>query len=155
VRAVQQIAGETVRAGIACDARGHGLTVCRVDRTDAARIDLLAQRVRTELRESPRGIPRAAMLRALLLLGLETAESRGLAPPPLGHFSVRLEYIITAQELDRLERFRSARWSLTVRPPAERLQGAIVRLALELAESRESFAREVLSARLPRTKEQR
>ena len=149
-----RLPSETATAGIACDARGQAITVCCVDRPDAARIDLLAQRVRAELGASPSRIPRAAVLRALLLVGLETAEPGGLALPHLGYFAVRYQYVVTAKELDRLERFRSARWSLVVRPPPERLQGALVRRGLEHAEYREHFAREVLSSRLPRAKVQ-
>lgn len=135
---------------LAVDARAPVMTACRVSQAVAQRIDQLAQKVRAELGESPNTIPRALVLRALLLLGLELAEPRGLAVPPLGAFTVRYDYRITAAELDRVERFRSARWLVTLRPMPQQLQGALVQLALEHAEMRASFAHEVLSSRLPR-----
>jgi hypothetical protein len=135
---------------IAVDARAPVMTACRVDQAVARRIDLLAQKVRTELGESPNTIPRAVVLRALLILGLDLAEPRGLAVPALGKFSLRYDYRVSAADQERLDRFRSARWLVTLRPMPQQLQGALVQLALEHAEARASFAREVLSSRLPR-----
>ena len=49
---------------IAIDAHAQVMTACRVDQGVAQRIDRLAQKVRTELGESPTTIPRAVVLRA-------------------------------------------------------------------------------------------
>ncbi len=152
MRAVRRLASETTTAGIACDARGQGQTFCRLDRGEVARIDKLAAEVRMQLGASPHKVPRAAVLRALLLNGLDIAEARGIAPAPLQGFAVRVQYVLGAVELDRLARFRRARWSRSTEPPTEKLQGAIVRLALPSAETSESFAREVFAALLPRGK---
>lgn len=152
MRVARRFASETTTAGIACDARGQGQTFCRLDRGEVARIDLLAGRVRAQLGASPHKVPRAALLRALLLNGLDIAEARGLAPAPLHGLAVRVQYVLGAVELDRLARFRRARWSRSTEPPTEKLQGAIVRLALPGAETSESFAREVFAALLPRAK---
>jgi hypothetical protein len=150
VRAARQFANETTTAGIACDARGQGQTFCRLERGEVLRIDQLAGSVRAQLGETPHKVPRAAVLRALLLNGLDIAEARGIAPAPLHGLAVRVQYVLGAVELDRLARFRLARWSRSTAPPTEKLQGAIVRLALPGAETSESFAREVFAALLPR-----
>lgn len=151
MKARSRLAHAPPPAVIAVDARAPVMTACRVDQAVARRIDLLAQKVRAELGESPNTIPRAIVLRALLLLGLDLAEPRGLTVPPLGKFALRYDYRVSAAELDRVERFRSARWLVTLRPMPQQLQGALVQLGLEHAEMRASFAREVLSSRLPRT----
>jgi hypothetical protein len=152
VKAAGLLASETTTAGIACDARGQGQTFCRLDRGEVARIDKLAERVRAQLGASPHKISRAAVLRALLLNGLDIAEARGIAPAPFQGLAVRVQYVLGAVELDRLARFRRARWSRSTDPPTEKLQGAIVRLALPGAETSESFASEVFAALLPRAK---
>ncbi len=137
-------------AVLAVDARAPVMTACRVGQAVAQRVDRLAQKVRAELQESPTTIPRAVVLRALLLVGLDLAEPRGLAVPPLGKFTLRYDYRVSAADQDRLERFRASRWLVTRRPMPQQLQGALVQLGLEHAEMRASFARAVLSSRLPR-----
>jgi len=152
VKAARRLASETTTAGIACDARGQGQTVCQLERGEVARIYKLAAEVRAQLGASPHKVPRAAVLRALLVTGLDIAEARGIAPAPLQGLTVRVQYVLGPVELDRLARFRGARWSRSTEPPPEKLQGALVRLALPSAETSESFAREVFAALLPRRK---
>lgn len=134
---------------LTADARANGPTICQVDRAVAGRIDRLAKRLRAQLGVSVQLLPRAAMLRALLLRGLDTAEPQGLlipSTPP--RFATRYEFALTAIEIDRVERFRASRWSRSTHPPMERLLGALARRALPLAELDVGFAKEALASLL-------
>jgi hypothetical protein len=153
VKLAPLLAGEMVKERIACDVRGYALVVCQVESDAGGRVLQLWQRLREHLGESPRELPRAAVLRALLIRGFEAAEHRGV-PVPIRQprLIVRYECLITGLEFDRLVRFRRARWASGFRPPIERLLGALVRCALPLAELDARFAVDVLCSRLPRAK---
>lgn len=144
--------GETLRDGIARDACGYGRTVCQLESDSAGRIDRPVKRLRAQLGVSALHLPRAALLRALILRGLEGAEPQGLlisSNSRPSRFAARLELMLTEIEIDRVDRFRAARWSRSTQPAAERLLGALVRRALPLAELEPGFAQEALMSRLP------
>jgi hypothetical protein len=142
----------TLADGIARDARGYGRAICQVESEAAGRIDRLVKRMRSQLGVSASHLPRAAMLRALIVRGLEGAEPQGLLISSTfkhARFAARFELVLTEIEIDRVDRFRAARWSRSTQPPVERLLGALVRRALPLAELEPSFAQEALTSRLP------
>lgn len=145
------LAGATLKDGIARDAQGYERTICQVEREIAGRIDRLVKRLRAQLGVSVVHLPRAALLRALILRGLEGAEPQGLliSSSFKPRFAARFDLILTEIEIDRVDRFRAARWSRSTQPPVERLLGALVRRALPLAELEPSFAQEALTSRLP------
>jgi hypothetical protein len=140
-----------LKAGITRDARGYGRTICQVECDVAGRIDRLVKRLRAQLGVSALWLPRAALLRALILRGLDSTEPQGLLISSTfkPRFAARFELILNEIEIDRVDRFRAARWSRSTQPPAERLLGALVRRALPLAELEPSFAQEALTSRLP------
>ena len=144
------LAGERIVAGLLCDAFGRALAFCQVSREEAHRIDQLRTRVRAQLQASAHEIPRAAVLRALLLKGLAPVDPRGFELAPLHSSPVRFEYLLTAPDLELLERFHEQRWSLSRRPSLERVHGTIIGLALRRAEDKEGFAAEVAPRRAPR-----
>jgi hypothetical protein len=139
-----------MRAGLLCDAFGRALAFCQVSREEARRIEQLWRQVRAQLQASAYEIPRAAVLRALLLNGLAPVEQRGFELAPLHSSPVRFEYLLTAPDLDHLERFHEERWPLARRPSLERVHGTIIGLALRRAEGKEGFAAEVAPRRAPR-----
>jgi hypothetical protein len=129
-------------------------TICQVDRATSGRIDQLAKRLRAQLGVSAQRLPRAAMLRALIVRGLAGAEPEGiLIAPTQPRFITRYELLLRPIEIDRVDRFRAARWSRSTQPPVERLLGALVRRAIPLAELDASFAREALASLLVPAKE--
>jgi hypothetical protein len=144
------LAGERMRAGLLCDAFGRALAFCQVSREEARRIDQLWAQVRAQLQASAHEIPRAAVLRALLLKGLTPVDRQVFELAPLHSSPVRFEYLLTAPDLDHLERFHEQRWSLSRRPSLERIHGTIIGLALRRAEGKEDFAAEVAPRRAPR-----
>jgi hypothetical protein len=145
-----RLAGERMRAGLLCDAFGRALAFCQVSREEARRIEQLWRQVRAQLQASAYEIPRAAVLRALLLKGLAPVEQRGFELAPLHSSPVRFEYLLTALDLEHLERFHEERWPLARRPSLERVHGTIIGLSLRRAEDTEDFAAEVASRRATR-----
>jgi hypothetical protein len=137
------LAGERMVAGLLCDAFGRALAFCQVSREEARRIDQLWIEVRTQLQASAYEIPRAAVLRALLVKGLVPVDRRGFELAPLHSSPVRFEYLLTAPDLEHLERFHGQRGSLSRRPSLERVHGTIIGLALGRAEGTDGFAAEV------------
>ncbi len=144
------LAGERIVAGLLCDAFGRALAFCQVSRDEARRIDQLWVQVRAQLQASPHEISRAAVLRALLLKGIAPVELRGFELAPLHSSPVRFEYLLTALDLEQLERFHEERWPLARRPSLERVHGTIIGLSLRRAEEKEDFAAEVASRRATR-----
>ncbi len=137
------LASEKMVAGLLCDAFGRALAFCQVSCEEARRINQLWVQVRAQLQASAHEIPRAAVLRALLLKGLVPVDLRGFELAPLYSSPVRFEYLLTAPDLEQLEIFHKQRWSLSRRPSLERVHGTIIGLALRRAESMEGFAAEV------------
>lgn len=135
----------TLLGRLASEAEAMQIAICVLARGDVGRVDQLADRVRAQVEQSRARISRAAVLRALLLNGLELAEARGIAPVPIHGDALRLSYALDPIDLDRVERFRLAHWSTSTQPSLERLHGALVRLALPISETRK-FARRVLAA---------
>jgi hypothetical protein len=138
-------AAETEKGPCYATCRRHA--ICYLARADVPRIERLAVRVRLQLQESPERVSQAAVLRALLLKGLDLAEAAGLALAAIEGDASRLEYLVRPIEFDRLELFRQAHWLPSKQPSLERLQGAFIRLALPLAETSQSFARGIVVAR--------
>ncbi len=145
------LAGERMMAGLLCDSFGRALAFCQVSREEARRIDQLWIEVRTQLQASAYEIPRAAVMRALLLKGLVPIDRRKYELAPLHSSPVRFEYLLTAPDLEHLERFHEQRWSLSRRPSLERVHGTIIGLALRRAEGKEGFAAEVAPRRAARS----
>lgn len=92
-------------------------------------------------------------MHTLVLQGITLVEAAGVTPVAFDESAERVEYWARPVELDRLARILSIHVSSFTERYFERLQGEVIRLALPGAESRESFAREVLADELPRAKE--
>jgi hypothetical protein len=126
-----------------------------MERAYVARLDALAARVRVQLGARAGRISREELLRALVLPGLDLAIEQVHAPMISEGFGVRLPYEVTPEELDRLEHYRRSVWSFgTTRPAREKAHGALVRLALLVAETKESFLTDTLVPLLLLAKEQ-
>lgn len=137
------LASEKMVAGLLCDAFGRALAFCQVSREEARRINQLWMQVRAQLQASAHEIPRAAVLRALLFKGLALVAVRGFELAPLHSSPARFEYLLTASDLEHLERFNEQRGSLSRRLSLERVHGTIVGVALRCAEGTEAFAADV------------
>lgn len=126
-------------------AQGRLRVFCRIGRLYVKRLDALATRTREQIGASAGRVPRADLLRALILPGLDLAIQQAHAPAISDGFEVRLPYELTPQELDRLEHYRRSVWSYSAtRPAREKAHGALVRLALLVAETEESFLMDTL-----------
>jgi hypothetical protein len=136
-------------------ARGRLRVFCRISRLYVTRLDALATRAREEIGARAGRVPRADLLRALILPGLDLAIQQVHAPAISEGFEVRLPYDLTPQELDRLEHYRRSVWSYAAtRPAREKAHGALVRLALLVAETKESFLTDTLVPLLLLAKEE-
>lgn len=136
-------------------AQGRLRVFCRIGRLYVTRLDALATRAREQIGARAGRVPREDLLRALILPGLDLAIQQAHAPAISEGFEVRLAYELTPEELDRLEHYRRSVWSFgATRPAREKAHGALVRLALLVAETRESFLTDTLVPLLLLTKEQ-
>lgn len=126
-------------------AQGRLRVFCRIGRLYVKRLDALAARARDQMGARAGRVPRAYLLRALILPGLDLAIQQAHAPAISEGFEVRLPYELTPQELDRLEHYRRSMWSYSAtRPAREKAHGALVRLGLLVAETKESFMTDTL-----------
>ncbi|MFS8070675.1 MAG: hypothetical protein ACMG6S_30285 [Byssovorax sp.] len=121
---------------------------CWLRQDEVPRLDELSHKLRSLNGETTGRVQRPVMLAALLLSGLELAESK---TPTLDVFTghgVRYVYPLTLGDVGRVKRLSRSLWPAPKgRPTLENLHAALMRLALQTAESDESFARE-LAARV-------
>ncbi len=80
MKSAQWLARAPEPEGPPCYATCRRHAICYLAHADLPRIERLAGRVRLQLQESPERVSQAAVLRALLLKGLERAEAAGFAP---------------------------------------------------------------------------
>jgi hypothetical protein len=130
------------------------LIICQFSAGEAARIDLFWSRMLKQLRKDSAALPRAALLRALTRKGLHlTAADRTVKPDEILRdvTAVRFEYLLPDNDYERLSE-RQDTWP-SAAPPLACFLRPILRIALQVAELQEDFAKEVLVARFARRKE--
>ncbi len=144
---------KAVTAGIPGDERVEVLRYCWLSRDDVRRLDALLHKVRSRNGKSTGRIHPAALFYALLLSGLERAESKAQTLDVSKENGERCVYSLTLDDVERLKRLRQSLWPARKgRPFLERLHVALIRLALQAAETNKSFARK-LTARALRASE--
>jgi hypothetical protein len=140
-------------AEIPGDERGEVRRFCWLRHDEVRRLDALSHELRSLNGECIGRIHRAALLPSLLLSGLELAEAKAQTLDVFTGHGVRFVYPLTLEDVDRVKRLSRSLWPAPKgRPSLENLHAALMRLALQAAETDESFARE-LAARVLRASE--
>ena len=126
---------------------------CWLRHDEVPRLDALSHKLRSLNGESTGRIHRAPLLSSLLLTGLELAESKAPTLEGFTGHGLRYVYPLTLEDVARVKRLSRSLWPAPKgRPTLESLHAALMRLALQVAETDESFARE-LAARALRASE--
>ncbi len=133
------------------DRGGRLLVFCHMERTEITRLDGLARRVRVKLGEHAGRVPKQELMSALVLSGLELALKQRAELVVKIAYGVRVEYLLSPEDLARVEVFRQTELPKSVsRMSRGKVQAAMVRLALRHAEKNESFITADLVPRFPR-----
>ena len=132
--------------GIVGDAGGQVRRFCWVRLDEVSRLDALARKLRSLHGETTARIQRPDLLSVLLLSGLDLAEAKAtplmLFPGP----SVRYEYRLKLDDVVRAMRLVRTRWPAPKgRPTQGYAYGALIRLALQAAETDKSFESKLAS----------
>jgi len=126
---------------------------CWLKHDEVPRLDELSHKLRSLNGETTGRVQRPVLLAALLLSGLELAESKAPTLDVFTGHGVRYVYPLTLEDVARVKRLSRSLWPTSKgRPSLEDLHAALMRLALHAAETDESFARE-LAARALRASE--
>jgi hypothetical protein len=140
-------------AEILGDERGEVRRFCWLRHDEVPRLDELSHKLRSLNGESTGRVQRPVLLAALLLSGLELAESKAQTLVVFTGLGVRYVYPLKLEDVGRVKRLSRSLWPAPKgRPTLENLHAALMRLALQAAETDESFVRE-LAARVLRAPE--
>ena len=132
--------------GIVGDARGQVRRFCLVRLDEVPRLDELARKLRALHGENTDRIQRPDLLSVLLLSGLDLAESKVTTLVIFPGFGVRYEYRLKLDDVERAMRLVRTRWPAPKgRPTQGYAYGALIRLALQAAETDTSFESELAS----------
>ena len=144
---------KAVTAEIPGDERVEVRRYCWLRHDEVRRLDALSHKLRSLNGESTGRIHRAPLLSSLLLSGLELTESKAQTLDVFTGHGVRFVYPLTLEDVARVKRLSRSLWPASKgRPSLESLHAALIRLALQAAETNKSFARK-LSARALRASE--
>ncbi len=121
---------------------------CWLRHDEVPRLDELSHKLRSLNGESTGRVQRPALLSSLLLSGLDLAESKAPTLVVFTGIGVRYVYPLKLEDAGRVKRLSRSLWPAPKgRPSLENLHAALMRLALQAAETDESFARD-LAARV-------
>lgn len=126
--------------GIMGDARGEVLRFCLVRVDEVPRLDALARKLRSLHGETTARIQRPDLLPVLLLSGLDLAEAKGTTLVIFPGLGVRYQYRLKLDDVERAKRLVQKLWPAPKgRPTQGYAYGALIRLALQAAETDKSF----------------
>ena len=136
-------------AGLPGDARGEVLRFCLVRHDEVTRLDELARKLRSLNGEGSTRIQRPKLLSALLLSGLALARTKAQTLVVFPGIGVRFESPLKLTDAGRVKGFSTSHWpSPSGRPALGYVHGALIRLALQAAETDESFLTSDLAPQL-------
>jgi hypothetical protein len=128
------------------DARGEVLRFCLVRSDEVPRLDKLARTLRSLNGETTDRIQRPVLLSTLHLSGLDLAKADGRTPVIFPGHGVRCEYTLKVDDVERAKLLLFTLWPVSRgRPTLGYFYGALIRLALQVAEADESFMRGLAS----------
>jgi hypothetical protein len=146
VKAKAEGQGTTDTDGIVGDARGQVRRFCLVRLDEVPRLDELARKLRALHGESTDRIQRPDLLSVLLLSGLDLAEAKATTLVIFPGFGVRYEYRLKLDDVERVTRLVRTCWPAPKgRPPMGYAHGALIRVALQAAETDKSFESQLAS----------
>jgi hypothetical protein len=132
--------------GIVGDARGQVRRFCLVRADEVPRLDELARKLRSLHGENTDRIQRPDLLAVLLLSGLDLAKAKTTTLVIFPGFGVRYPYRLKLDDVDRAMRLVRTLWPAPKgRPTQGYAYGALIRLALQAAETDKSFESELAS----------
>lgn len=130
----------TDTAEILGDARGEVRRYCCVRMDEVTRLDALEHKLRSLSGQSTKRIQRPDLLSALFLSGLDLAESGVQTLMIFPRIGARYEYLLKLEDVGRVKRLIRSVWPASKgRPIMDYVLGALIRLALQVAEKEESF----------------
>jgi hypothetical protein len=128
------------------DARGQVRRFCWVRLDEVPRLDALARRLRSLHGENTDRIQRPDLLAVLLLSGLDLAEAKATTLVLFPGAGVRYEYRLKLDDVERAMRLVRTLWPAPKgRPTQGYAYGALIRLALQTAETDKSFESKLAS----------
>jgi hypothetical protein len=146
VKAEAERQRRTDTEGIVGDARGQVRRFCFVRQDEVPRLDDLARKLRSLNGENTDRIQRPDLLSALLSSGLDLAESKTKTLGIFPGFGVRHEYRLKLADVGRVKRLLWSLWpSPKGRPLMGYFHGALIRLALQAAETDKIFESKLAS----------
>ena len=132
--------------GIVGDARGQVRRFCWIRLDEVPRLDALARKLRSLQGENAARIQRPDLLAVLLLSGLDLAEAKATPLVILPGALARYPYRLKLDDVERAMRLVRTLWPAPKgRPPQGYAYGALVRLALQAAETDKTFESELAS----------
>jgi hypothetical protein len=132
--------------GILGDARGQVRRFCWVRADEVHRLDALARKLRSLHGENAARIQRPDLLAVLLCSGLDLAEAKATTLVIFPGFGVRDQYRLKLDDVDRAMRLVRTLWPTPKgRPSQGYAHGALIRLALQTAETDKTFESELAS----------
>lgn len=132
--------------GIVGDARGQVRRFCLVRTDEVRRLDELARKLRSLHGETTDRIQRPDLLSVLLLSGLDLAEAKATTLVISPGFGVRYEYRLKLDDVERAKQLVRTLWPAPKgRPPMGYAHGALIRLALQVAETDKTFESKLAS----------
>ena len=140
--------GQSTKAtdGIMGDARGQVRRFCWVRVDEVPRLDELARKLRSLHGENTARIQRPDLLAVLLLSGLDLAEAKATTLVLFPRAGVRYSYRLKLDDVARAMRLVRTLWPAPKgRPTQGYAYGALIRLALQAAETDTGFESELAS----------
>jgi hypothetical protein len=132
--------------GIVGDARGQVRRFCWIRMDEIPRLDALARRLRSLHGENTARIQRPDLLAVLLLSGLDLAEAKATTLVLFPRAGVRYAYRLKLDDVARAMRLVRTLWPAPKgRPTQGYAYGALIRLALQAAETDTGFESELAS----------
>jgi hypothetical protein len=126
--------------GIVGDACGQVRRFCWVRLDEVPRLDALARRLRSLHGENTARVQRPDLLAVLLLSGLDLAEAKATTLVIFPGIGARYEYRLKLDDVERVKRLVRTCWPApTGRPSQGYAHGALIRLALQAAETDKTF----------------
>ena len=126
--------------GIMGDARGQVRRFCLVRLDEVPRLDELARKLRALHGETTDRIQRPDLLSVLLLSGLDLAESKATTLVIFPGIGARYEYRLKLDDVERVKRLMRTCWPAPKERPSQGYAyGALIRVALQTAETDKSF----------------
>lgn len=139
-----------IPAEITGDARGEVRRFCWLMQAEVPRLDALTRTLHSLNGGSTGRIQRPDLLSALLLSGLDLAESTEQTLVVYRRLGARYVYYVTLADAERVKQLALARWpSAAKRPSLGHVHGALIRRALQVAET-DQIGRNKLALRLLR-----